>query len=56
MAVYLCQEQPLTGAASTVVDLTHGDARILRAGGVEADHIEQLLGGGAPLLDSPPPG
>lgn len=56
VAVYLCQEQPLTGAASTVVDLTHGDARILRAGEVGADDIEQLLGGRAPLLDSPPPG
>ena len=56
VAVYLCQEQPLSGAASTVVDLTHRDVRVLRAGGVDADRIEQLLGGGAPLLDSPPPG
>jgi tRNA threonylcarbamoyl adenosine modification protein (Sua5/YciO/YrdC/YwlC family) len=56
VAVYLCQEQPLTGAASTVVDLTQGDVRVVRAGGVDADRIEQLLGGGAPLLDSPPPG
>ncbi len=56
VAVYLCQEQPLSGAASTVVDLTHRDVRMLRAGGVDAGRIEQLLGGGAPLLDSPPPG
>ena len=56
VAVYLCQEQPLSGAASTVVDLTHQDVRVLRAGGVDAGRIEQLLGGGAPLLDSPPPG
>jgi L-threonylcarbamoyladenylate synthase len=56
VAVYLCQEQPLVGRASTVVDLAHGDARILRVGGVGVDRIEQLLGGGAPLLDSPPPG
>jgi L-threonylcarbamoyladenylate synthase len=55
VAVYLCQEEPLVGSASTVVDLTQGDARILRAGGVDADHIAQLLGGRAPLLDSPPP-
>ena len=56
VAVYLCQELPLAGTASTVVDLTHGDARILRAGGVGADRVEQLLAAGAPLLDSPPPG
>jgi L-threonylcarbamoyladenylate synthase len=56
VAVYLCQEEPLVGAVSTVVDLTHPDARMLRAGRVDADHIAQLLGGGAPLLDSPPLG
>lgn len=56
VAVYLCQEEPLAGAVSTVVDLTQRDARILRPGEVDADHIAQLLGGGAPLLDSPPPG
>jgi L-threonylcarbamoyladenylate synthase len=56
VAVYLCQEAPLAGAVSTVLDLTHRDARILRAGGVDAAHIAQLLGDGAPLLDSPPPG
>lgn len=54
--VYLCQEPPLSGAASTVVDLTHGDVRVLRAGGVDVGRIAQLLGEGAPLLDSPPPG
>jgi L-threonylcarbamoyladenylate synthase len=56
VAVYLCQEPPLSGAASTVVDLTHPDVRMLRAGGVDVARIEQLLGGRAPLLDSPPPG
>ena len=56
VAVYLCQEQPLSGSASTVVDLSQQGARVLRAGGVDAERIEQLLGGGAPLLDSPPPG
>ncbi|MGZ5306093.1 MAG: L-threonylcarbamoyladenylate synthase [Actinomycetota bacterium] len=56
VAVYLCQEEPLEGVESTVVDLTHRDARILRAGRVGADQIAQLLGGGAPLLDSPPLG
>ena len=55
VAVYLCQEAPLAGAASTVIDLTDRNTRILRAGDVAADHIAQLLGGRAPLLDSPPP-
>jgi L-threonylcarbamoyladenylate synthase len=55
VAVYLCQEAPLAGAASTVIDLTDRNTRILRAGDVTADHIAQLLGGRAPLLDSPPP-
>jgi L-threonylcarbamoyladenylate synthase len=56
VAVYLCEERPLSGTASTVVDLSQGDARILRSGGVDGDRIGQLLGGRAPLLDSPPPG
>ncbi len=56
VAVYLCQDEPLVGSASTVLDLTHPDARMLRAGAVGADRIAQLLGGGTPLLDSPPPG
>ena len=56
VAVYLCQEPPLSGAASTVVDLTHANVRVLRPGGVELGRIEQLLGQGASLLDSPPPG
>lgn len=56
VAVYLCQERPMAGAVSTVVDLTGRDARILRSGAVDADRIAQLLGDGGPLLDSPPPG
>jgi tRNA A37 threonylcarbamoyladenosine synthetase subunit TsaC/SUA5/YrdC len=56
VAVYLCQERPLSGSASTVVDLSHPDARLLRAGSVDPERIEHLLGEGAPLLDSPPPG
>lgn len=56
VAVYLCQEPPLSGAASTVVDLTHPDVRVLRVGGLDVRRIEQVLGGRASLLDSPPPG
>jgi tRNA threonylcarbamoyl adenosine modification protein (Sua5/YciO/YrdC/YwlC family) len=37
VAVYLCEEAPLVGTASTVVDLAHGAPRILRAGGNAAE-------------------
>lgn len=56
VAVYLCQEDPLVGSASTVVDLSREGARVLRAGAVDTERIAQLLGVSAPLLDSPPPG
>jgi L-threonylcarbamoyladenylate synthase len=55
VAVYLCRDEEGDGAASTVLDLAHGDARLVRLGGVDADEIAQFLGPGAPLLDSPPP-
>src|SRR5207248_184690 len=45
VAVYLCQEEPLSGRASTVVDLAHGDVRILRPGGVTEQEIARALGG-----------
>lgn len=53
VAVYLCQEAPLEGAASTVVDLAHGAARILRAGALDVATIARLLGAEGSLLDSP---
>jgi tRNA threonylcarbamoyl adenosine modification protein (Sua5/YciO/YrdC/YwlC family) len=34
VAVYVCQDPPLIGRASTVVDLAHGEPRVLRRGGV----------------------
>jgi L-threonylcarbamoyladenylate synthase len=52
VSVYLCQDEPLTGAASTVVDLAHGAPRLVRAGGLPADAISRILGGEGPLLDS----
>jgi L-threonylcarbamoyladenylate synthase len=54
VAVYLCEEAPLEGAASTVLDLAHGPATILRSGGVEAATIARYLPAGEPLLDSRP--
>ena len=56
VAVYLCQDDRAGGernAVSTVVDLAHGGARILRAGGVDAGRIAELLGDEVSLLDSP---
>jgi tRNA threonylcarbamoyl adenosine modification protein (Sua5/YciO/YrdC/YwlC family) len=43
-AVYLCDETPLGGAASTVVDLAHGAARILRRGALAEDEVLGALG------------
>ena len=53
VAVYLCEERPLGRAASTVIDLAHGAARVLRAGALRPDAIAGVLGE-EPLLDSPP--
>lgn len=52
--VYLCEDEPLEGAASTVVDLAHGPARLLRAGSVSPELIERCMPGEGPLLDSRP--
>jgi len=54
VAVYLCEGEPLQGAASTVVDLAHGPARILREGAVTGRDLAALLPGEPALLDSPP--
>ena len=54
VAVYLCEEAPLVGRSSTVLDLAHGEPRILRHGGVAASVIAQVLPGGGALLDSRP--
>ncbi len=53
VVVYLCEEAPLGGDASTVVDLAHGPARLLRAGALDAPALTRLLAGHGPLLDSP---
>jgi L-threonylcarbamoyladenylate synthase len=45
VSLYLCQDAPLAGRASTVVDLAHGEARILRVGDVSGARIAELLGG-----------
>jgi L-threonylcarbamoyladenylate synthase len=45
VAVYLCEDVPLLGRASTVVDLAHGDPLILRAGDVDERTIARVLAG-----------
>jgi L-threonylcarbamoyladenylate synthase len=41
--VYLCQEAKLEGTASTVVDLAHGEWRVLRSGAITELEIRTLL-------------
>ena len=41
--VYLCEEEPLGETASTVVDLAHGEARVLRVGGVSEGAVRSAL-------------
>jgi L-threonylcarbamoyladenylate synthase len=43
VAIYVCEDRPLEGVASTVVDLAHGDARVLRAGAVAEAEISVIL-------------
>ncbi len=44
VAVYLCEEGPLMGRPSTVVDLAHGDPVVLRAGALDEVSLASLLG------------
>ena len=43
VSVYLCEETPLSGTASTVVDLAHGAPAILREGSIGERTILELL-------------
>lgn len=54
VAIYLCQEDPLEGIASTVLDLAHGAATIIRDGAVSRETILELLPDESSLLDSRP--
>jgi tRNA threonylcarbamoyl adenosine modification protein (Sua5/YciO/YrdC/YwlC family) len=44
VAVYLCEESPVRGTASTVVDLAHGPPAILREGAIGERAILEALG------------
>jgi tRNA threonylcarbamoyl adenosine modification protein (Sua5/YciO/YrdC/YwlC family) len=54
VSVYLCEEAPLVGRASTVVDLARDPPRLLRAGDIAPEVRDRILAAGGPLLDSPP--
>jgi tRNA A37 threonylcarbamoyladenosine synthetase subunit TsaC/SUA5/YrdC len=41
--VYLCADEPLVGRPSTVVDLTSGTHRVLRAGAIPDDQVADAL-------------
>ena len=43
VAVYLCEEAPLTETPSTVVDLAHGELRILREGAVSEAQVRAVI-------------
>ena len=43
VAVYLCQEEPLPGVPSTVLDLAHGEPTVLREGAVPAADVLHAL-------------
>lgn len=43
VAVYLCQDEPLVGEASSVVDLAHGEPRPVRAGSVTDEQVRRAL-------------
>ncbi|MDP9327912.1 MAG: L-threonylcarbamoyladenylate synthase [Actinomycetota bacterium] len=55
VSVYLCEEVPLTGRASTVVDLAHGEPAILRLGSVDERTISRMLAGERPTARLAPP-
>jgi L-threonylcarbamoyladenylate synthase len=53
VAVYVCDDAPSEGTASTVVDLAHGALQVVRHGAIGEDVIARLLPERDPLLDSP---
>jgi L-threonylcarbamoyladenylate synthase len=45
VSVYLCEEMPVIGWASTVVDLAHGEPAILRLGSLDERSVSRILAG-----------
>lgn len=56
VAIYLCQEGPLVGQASTVVRVTDRGLEVLRAGSLDRGELERLMAAEDPLIDSPTSG
>ncbi|HZB79410.1 MAG TPA: L-threonylcarbamoyladenylate synthase [Actinomycetota bacterium] len=54
VSVYLCQEDPMDGVASTVLDLAHGPATVIREGSLPREALIKLLPDELSLLDSSP--
>ena len=54
VAVYLCEEGPLVGQPSTVLDLANGEPRVLRPGAIDPEGLVRFMPVGASLLDSRP--
>ena len=54
VSVYLCEDSPLEGSASTVVDLTGDPARVVRLGVLGFEEIARAMPAGESLLDSRP--
>ena len=54
VSFYLCQDSPLEGSASTVVDLTGDPAQVLRPGALPYDALARSMPAGESLLDSRP--
>jgi tRNA threonylcarbamoyl adenosine modification protein (Sua5/YciO/YrdC/YwlC family) len=54
VSVYLCADEPLEGAASTVLDLAHGPPTLVREGDVAPGELARFLPEGEALLDSRP--
>ncbi len=45
VAVFVCQDQPLVGAPSTVVQLVEGELRMIREGGLDRIRLQEALAG-----------
>jgi tRNA threonylcarbamoyl adenosine modification protein (Sua5/YciO/YrdC/YwlC family) len=54
VSVYLCDPEPLEASPSTVLDLAHGPAHVLREGSVTLETLAELLPNEPSLLDSRP--
>lgn len=52
--VIVCEPDRAPGRASTVVDLTGEEPRVLRAGEMDGDRVRRFISGEHPLLDSGP--